>query len=78
MVAPLQGEVWWTEADDKRGPVLVVTRSDATSVLTRLVVAPITRNIQPINRHLTTTRIATLNPARRRELCGALAALADC
>jgi mRNA interferase MazF len=103
MVAPLQGEVWWAEAEDKRRPVLVVTRADATSVLTRLAVAPITRtvrgiptevpfgpdglptecaasldNIQPINRPLPTTRIATLNLARRRELCGALAALADC
>jgi mRNA interferase MazF len=101
---PLQGEVWWAEAEDKRRPVLVVTRSDAIPVLTRLVVAPITHtvrgipteiwfgpddgfpaecaasfdNVQPINRHLLTQRIATLNPARRHELCDALAALADC
>jgi len=34
--------------------------------------------VQPINRHLLTRRIATLNPARRHELCIALAALADC
>jgi mRNA interferase MazF len=96
--------VWWAEAEDKRRPVLVVTRSDAIPVLARLVVAPITRtvrgiptevsfgpddglpaecaasfdNVQPIGRHLLTQRIATLNPARRHELCDALAALADC
>jgi len=101
---PLQGEVWWAEAEDKRRPVLVLTRSDAIPVLIRLVVAPITRtvrgipteipfgpddglpaecaasfdNVQPINRRLLTQRIATLNPARRHELCAALAALADC
>jgi mRNA interferase MazF len=101
---PLQGEVWWAEADDKRRPVLVVTRSDTIPVLARLIVAPITRtirgipteiplgpndglsaecaasfdNVQPINRHLLTQRIATLNAARRHELCAALAALADC
>jgi len=101
---PLQGEVWWAEADDERRPVLVVTRSDAIPVLIRLVVAPITRtvrgipteisfgpddglpaecvasfdNLQPINRHLLTRRIASLDPARRHELCDALAALADC
>jgi mRNA interferase MazF len=101
---PVQGEVWWAEAEDKRRPVLVITRSDAIPALTRLVVAPITRtvrgipteipfgpddglpaecaasfdNLQPINRHLLTHRIASLNPARRHELCDALAALADC
>jgi mRNA interferase MazF len=101
---PLQGEVWWAEAEDKRRPVLVVTRSDAIGVLTRLVVAPITRtvrgipteiafgsddglpvacaasfdNVQPINRSLLTQRIGALGPARRHELCDALAALADC
>ena len=90
-------------SEDKRRPVLVVTRSDAIPVLTP-VVAPITRtlrgipteisfgpddglpaecaasfdNVQPINRHLLTQRIATLDPARRHELCDALAALADC
>ena len=104
MSQPLQGEVWWAEAEDKRRPVLVVTRSDAIPVLTRLIVAPITRtirgipteisfgpddglpaecaasfdNVQPINRRLLTHRIATLDPARRHELCAALAALADC
>ena len=48
MVTPRQGEIWWAEAQDKRRPVLVVTRSDAVSVLTWLVVAPITRSARHI------------------------------
>ena len=48
MSQPLQGEVWWAEAEDKRRPVLVVTRSDAIPVLARLVVAPITRTVRGI------------------------------
>lgn len=45
---PSQGEIWWAEAEDKRRPVLVVTRSDAVPVLTWLVVAPVTRTIRAI------------------------------
>jgi mRNA interferase MazF len=45
---PRQGEVWWAEAEDKRRPVLVVTRSDAIPVLRRLVVAPVTRTVRDI------------------------------
>ena len=52
VTAPLQGEVWWAEAEDKRRPVLVVTRSEATSVLTWLVVAPVTRSMRPIPTHV--------------------------
>ena len=47
-VAPMQGEIWWAEAEDKRRPVLVVTRSDAVSVLTWVIVAPVTRTIREI------------------------------
>ncbi len=47
-MTPRQGEIWWAEADDKRRPVLVVTRSDAVPVLTWLVVAPVTRTIRGI------------------------------
>lgn len=43
MISPRQGEVWWAEAQDKRRPVLVITRSEAIPVLTWLVVAPVTR-----------------------------------
>jgi mRNA interferase MazF len=45
---PRQGEVWWAEAEDKRRPVLIVTRSDAIPVLLRLVVAPVTRTVRGI------------------------------
>ncbi len=48
MVTPAQGEVWWAEAEFGRRPVLVVTRSQATLVLNRLLVAPITRTIRGI------------------------------
>ena len=47
-VAPMQGEIWWAEAEDKRRPVLVVTRSDAVPVLTWVIVAPVTRTIREI------------------------------
>jgi len=45
---PRQGDVWWAEADDKRRPVLVVTRNEAIPVLRRLVVAPVTRTVRGI------------------------------
>jgi len=45
---PLQGEIWWGETEDKRRPVLVVTRDEAALVLRRLVVAPITRTVRGI------------------------------
>lgn len=48
MSGPRQGEVWWAEAEDKRRPVLVITRSDAIPVLRRLVVAPVTRTVRGI------------------------------
>lgn len=48
MTIPVQGEVWWAEADDKRRPVLIVTRSDAVAVLHRVVVAPLTRTVRDI------------------------------
>jgi len=47
-VAPMQGEIWWAEAEDKRRPVLVVTRSDAVPVLTWVIVAPVSRTIREI------------------------------
>lgn len=104
MTTPRQGEVWWAEAEDKRRPVLVVTRSEAIPVLDRVVVAPVTRtvrsiptevalgpaeglpvdcaasfdNLQPVNRHLLTERVGGLTGERRREVCRALDALADC
>ena len=43
-----QGEVWWAEAEDKRRPVLIVTRSEAIPVLNRILVAPLTKTIRSI------------------------------
>jgi mRNA interferase MazF len=48
MSVPLQGEIWWAEADEKRRPVLVVTRSEAIPVLTGIIVAPVTRTVRTI------------------------------
>lgn len=48
MSTPSQGDIWWAEAEDKRRPVLVVTRSEAIPVLTWLVVAPVTRTVRGI------------------------------
>jgi len=104
VTTPRQGEVWWAEAEDKRRPVLIITRSEAIAVLTSIVVAPVTRtirgiateiplgpgdglpsvcvasfdNVQPIHRSLLTVRVGSATPERRSEICGALAALADC
>lgn len=47
-MTPSQGDIWWAEAEDKRRPVLVVTRSEAIPVLTWIVVAPITRTVRGI------------------------------
>jgi mRNA interferase MazF len=48
VIVPRQGDLWWAEAEDKRRPVLVVTRSRAIPVLTWILVAPITRTIRGI------------------------------
>lgn len=47
-MTPAQGEIWWAEAEDKRRPVLVVTRSEAVPVLQRIIVAPVTRTVRGI------------------------------
>ena len=43
-----QGDVWWAEAEDKRRPMLIVTRTEAIPVLTWILVAPVTRTIRGI------------------------------
>jgi mRNA interferase MazF len=48
VVTPAQGDIWWAEAEDKRRPVLVVTRSEAVPVLTWILVAPVTRTVRGI------------------------------
>lgn len=45
---PAQGDIWWAEAEDKRRPVLVVTRSEVIPVLNWIVVAPVTRTVRDI------------------------------
>lgn len=104
MSAPAQGEVWWAETEEKRRPVMVVTRTEAVQVLSSIIVAPVTStvrgiptevplgpgeglrdscaasfdNLRPLRRSLLIERVGRLGPARRGELCRALAALADC
>jgi mRNA interferase MazF len=48
VTVPQRGEIWWAEAQDKRRPVLVVTRSEAVEILTTIVVAPVTRTVRGI------------------------------
>jgi mRNA interferase MazF len=45
---PAQGEIWWAETEDKRRPVLIVTRSEAVAALRWLIVAPVTRTVRGI------------------------------
>jgi mRNA interferase MazF len=40
--------VWWADADDKRRPVLVVSRNEAATILHRIIVAPVTRTVRSI------------------------------
>ncbi len=48
MVTPQQGDIWWTEVEERRRPVLIVSRSEAAGRLNRLIVAPITRTVRGI------------------------------
>lgn len=52
-MTPAQGDIWWAEAEDRRRPVLVVTRDEALPVLTRILVAPVTRTVRGIPTELT-------------------------
>ncbi len=47
-MTPIQGDIWWAEAEDKRRPVLVVTRTEAIPVLRSIVVAPVTKTVRGI------------------------------
>ncbi|HEU4702481.1 MAG TPA: type II toxin-antitoxin system PemK/MazF family toxin [Conexibacter sp.] len=87
MTAPRQGEVWWAEAQDRRRPVLIVTRSEAIPILQRLVVAPVTRTVRGIpteialgsDEGLTVECVASfdnLQPVNRRLLTQRIGALA--
>jgi mRNA interferase MazF len=49
VVAPRRGDVWWGEVpDQKPRPFLVLTRDEAIHVLSRIVVAPVTRTVRGI------------------------------
>lgn len=48
MKLPRQGDIWWAETETKRRPVLVITRSEAVAVLTRLLVVPVTSTVRGI------------------------------
>lgn len=52
MTSIRQGDIWWAEGEGRRRPVLVLTRSGATPILTWILVAPVTRSIRPIPTHL--------------------------
>jgi len=45
---PQQGEIWWASWDDRRRPVLVLTRDAAIPLLNRVLVAPVTRTVRGI------------------------------
>jgi mRNA interferase MazF len=45
---PRQGDVWWAETEDKRRPVLIISRDVAAGHLNRVIVAPVTRTIRSI------------------------------
>jgi mRNA interferase MazF len=52
-VTPAQGEIWWAETEEqKRRPVLVVTRSHVVPVLNAILVAPITTRIRHVSTEL--------------------------
>ena len=85
---PVQGEIWWAEAEDKRRPVLIVTRSEVVGVLTSVVVAPITRTIRDIPtevalgarhglREECVANFDSLQPVRRSTLTSRIGALDD-
>ena len=44
-----RGEIWWGETPDEKGrPFLVVSRDAANAVMSRVLVAPITRRIRHV------------------------------
>lgn len=86
-MTPRQGDVWWAEAEDKRRPVLIVTRTEVIPVLSRLIVAPVTRTVRGIPTEVglgpddglpqaCAASFDNLQPISRRLLTGRLGALA--
>ena len=100
-----QGEIWLMETpNQKRRPVLIVSRSEAIAVLNNVVVAAVTTtirdiptclrvgpeegidhdsvaafdNLAAVPKSVLTIRLGQLGMGGRRQICGALQALADC
>lgn len=100
-----QAELWLMETpNDKRRPVLVVSRDEAIPVLNNVVVAPVTStirdiptcipvgadhgidresvatfdNLAAVPKSVLTVRLGSLGVGGRRQICDALAAMADC
>jgi mRNA interferase MazF len=100
-----QADIWLMETpNQKRRPVLVVSRDEAIPVLNNVLVAPVTRtvrdiptcirvgpdegvdhdsvatfdNLAAVPKSVLTTRLGHLGPGGRRQICDALAALANC
>lgn len=47
-MTPAQGDIWWAQLEEKRRPVLVVTRSEAIPILSRILVAPVTTSVRGV------------------------------
>lgn len=100
-----QAELWLMETpNQKRRPVLVVSRDEVIPVVNNVIVAPVTSKIRDIPtcipvgpgegidhdsvatfdslaavpKSVLTTRLGQLNFSGRRQICEALAAIADC
>lgn len=100
-----QAEIWLMETpNQKRRPVLVVSRDEVIPLINNIVVAPVTStvrdiptcidvgpdeglvhdsvvtfdNISAVPKSVLTVRLGALSVGRRRRICDALAALANC
>lgn len=61
-VVVARGDVWWLETpDDKSRPILVVSRNQANAVMSRVMVAPITRSVRNLPSYLPLNRAEGLH-----------------
>lgn len=100
-----QAELWLMETpNQKRRPVLVVTRDEVIPALNNVVVAPVTStirriptcipvgpdegidhdsvatfdNLAAVPKSVLTTKLGSLGPGGRHQICNALDAMANC
>ena len=100
-----QSELWLMETpNQKRRPVLIVSRDEVIPVLNNVVVAPVTStireiptcvpvgaaegidhdsvaafdNLAAVPKSVLTVRLGSLGVGGKRQICDALAAMADC